>query len=135
MNLNEFVMAYELPIRLGFFFGVFGVMAVWELLRPRRRLQSSKAVRWANNLGLVFFNSVVVRLAFPTAAVGMAVLAGEQGWGVFNYVTAPFWMAVRVFAEQSPRSFWPWKLRRAFWMLGTFSWMSRKSSPSSPGMA
>ena len=94
MRLSEFILANELPIRLGFFFGVFGVMALWELISPRRRLRTSKAVRWINNLGLVFFNSFVLRLAFPAAAVGMAVFAAEQGWGLFNYFDTPLWLAV-----------------------------------------
>jgi sterol desaturase/sphingolipid hydroxylase (fatty acid hydroxylase superfamily) len=96
MDFNEFVMSNEVPIRLGFFFGLFGVMALWEVLAPRRALQTSKAVRWTNNLGLVFFNSFVLRLVFPAAAVGMAVFASEQGWGLFNYIDAPFLMAVVV---------------------------------------
>lgn len=94
MNLNDFVMANEMPIRLGFFFGIFVVMASWEKLGPRRRLQASKAVRWTNNLGLVVFNSFILRLAFPAAAVGMAVFAAQQGWGLFNYIEVPFWLAV-----------------------------------------
>ena len=93
-NLNDFIVSNELPIRLGFFFAVFALMALWELLRPRRRLQTSKAIRWANNLGLVFFNSVIVRVLFPAAAVGMAAFANAQGWGLFNYVQAPLWVAL-----------------------------------------
>jgi len=87
-------MANEVPIRLGFFFGIFAVMALWEIISPRRRLQASKTIRWANNLGLVFFNSFVLRLLFPAAAVGMAVFANDQGWGLFNYINVPFWVAV-----------------------------------------
>jgi len=94
MRFSDFVMTHELPIRLGFFFGIFAVMAIWEVITPRRRLQSAKAVRWVNNLGLVFFNSVVLRLVFPAAAVGMAVFASDQRWGLFNYIDAPFWVAV-----------------------------------------
>ena len=92
MNLRDFIMANEVPIRLGFFFGIFSVMALWELISPRRRLQTAKTVRWVNNLGLVFFNSLVLRLVFPAAAVGMAVFAGQQGWGLFNYTQAPYWV-------------------------------------------
>jgi sterol desaturase/sphingolipid hydroxylase (fatty acid hydroxylase superfamily) len=94
MDPNDFIMTNEMPIRLGFFLGVFAVMALWEMISPRRRLQTSKAVRWANNLGLVFFNSFILRLLFPAAAVGMAVFASEQGWGLFNYIDAPFQVAV-----------------------------------------
>ena len=94
MGLDDFVLANELPLRMGFFFGVFAVMALWEVLAPRRRLQRSKWVRWANNVGLVVFNSVVLRVLLPTAAVGMALFAAERGWGLFNYVSVPPWLAV-----------------------------------------
>jgi sterol desaturase/sphingolipid hydroxylase (fatty acid hydroxylase superfamily) len=94
VNFNDFILANEMPVRLGFFFGVLALMALWEFITPRRQPQASKAVRWANNLGLVFLNSFVLRLAFPAAAVGMAAFADEQGWGLFNYVNAPFWVAV-----------------------------------------
>jgi hypothetical protein len=30
MNLNDFIMVNEVPIRLGFFFGIFAVMAAWN---------------------------------------------------------------------------------------------------------
>jgi sterol desaturase/sphingolipid hydroxylase (fatty acid hydroxylase superfamily) len=85
MSFNELVVQNEMVIRLSFFFGIFAVMALWELVAPRRALTVSKAVRWANNLGLVFFNSFILRLIFPAAAVGMAAFASEQGWGIFNY--------------------------------------------------
>jgi hypothetical protein len=62
MNLNDFILANEVTIRLGFFFGVFAVMAVWEVLLPKRTLTVSKPMRWLNNLGLVFLNSIIIRL-------------------------------------------------------------------------
>lgn len=94
MNLTEIVMTHEVPIRLGFFFGIFAAMALWEFLAPRRRLTTSKPLRWTNNLGLVFLNSFVLRLLFPAAAVGMAAFAVKEGWGVFHYYQAPVWLAV-----------------------------------------
>ena len=94
MTFNDFIMTNEIPIRLGFFFGIFAVMTIWEIVSPRRHLRTSKIIRWTNNLGLVFFNSFVLRLLFPAAAVGVAVFASEQGWGLFNYMVAPFWVAV-----------------------------------------
>ena len=94
MDINELVVNNETSIRMGFFFGVLVFMAVWELIAPRRVLTVSKALRWANNLGLVFFNSLLLRLVFPAAAVGVAAFAAEQGWGLFNYYELPFWLAV-----------------------------------------
>lgn len=96
MNFNEMVLQNELVIRLGFFIGIFFIMAVWEVLAPRRALTVSKLLRWANNLGLVVLNSVLLRVIFPAAAVGMAAFAGEQGWGIFNYYSAPPAIAIIV---------------------------------------
>ncbi len=94
MPFDNFVMDHELTIRLGFFFGIFFVMALWELAAPRRKLLVSKSLRWANNLGLVFLNSVVLRLLFPAAAVGVAAFAAQHSWGILNFYTVPYGVAV-----------------------------------------
>ncbi|MFQ6023222.1 MAG: sterol desaturase family protein [Acidiferrobacterales bacterium] len=94
MNTSTFVITHETSIRLTFFFGIFAAMALWELVAPRRALTVSKALRWVNNLGVVFLNSVLLRVIFPAAAVGMAVFAREQGWGLFNYFETPYPVAV-----------------------------------------
>ena len=94
MTFDEFVMHNEVPIRLGFFFGIFAVMAAWEMVAPRRALSVSKAVRWVNNLGLVFLNSLIARLLFPAAAVGVAAFAAEHGWGLLNHYPLPFALSV-----------------------------------------
>ncbi len=87
-------MSHEVVIRLGFFFGILGIMALWELVAPRRIPRVSKMIRWINNLGVVFLNSFLLRLAFPAAAVGMAAFAQEHGWGLFNYFLTPYRIAV-----------------------------------------
>jgi sterol desaturase/sphingolipid hydroxylase (fatty acid hydroxylase superfamily) len=92
--MEQFLLANEAPVRLGFFVGIFALMGLWEVLAPRRRLQHSKSMRWISNIGLVVINSVTLRLLFPAAAVGAAVVAEEQGWGLFNFYTVPAWVAV-----------------------------------------
>ena len=94
MDINEFVMANEKTIRMSIFFGILIVMALWEVVAPRRALTVSKTIRWVNNLGLVFFNSFLLRVIFPAAAVGMATFANANGWGIFNYYEVPFWVTV-----------------------------------------
>ena len=93
-EINDFLLENEIQVRLGFFFGVFVVMALWEVVAPRRQLIIPKLQRWTNNLALVFLNSLLLRLLFPAAAVGMAVFANEQEWGIFNYYHVSFPVAV-----------------------------------------
>jgi len=89
-EINTFLIEHEILIRLSFFFGVFVIMAFWEILAPRRKLIVSKIMRWSNNLALVFLNSFILRVLFPTAAVGMAVFAKEEGWGIYHYYDISF---------------------------------------------
>ena len=75
-------MTREVLIRLSGFVPVFGLMASWELLAPRRRVATSKATRWLANLSLVGLNTLVVRWLFAAGAVGaasMAVTSARKG--------------------------------------------------------
>lgn len=93
--MTEFLLANEPTIRLVIFVGVLVVMALWEAMAPRRR-DITRIVRWTSNLGIVVVNTVVLRLVFPTAAVGFAAVAETQGWGLFNVFEAPTWVAFLV---------------------------------------
>lgn len=87
--MDTFLLSHEVPVRLGFFFGIFATMAMWEILAPRRALQQKKPLRWTNNLGLTVLNSILVRAIFPVAAVGVAGFAAERGMGVLNLFQVP----------------------------------------------
>ena len=84
----------KLLIRLGFFFGILVVMFLWELIAPRRPLTTSKITRWFSNLGLVLIDSIVVRLVFPTALAGIALLVQQRGWGLFNQFELPYLLKI-----------------------------------------
>jgi sterol desaturase/sphingolipid hydroxylase (fatty acid hydroxylase superfamily) len=92
--LEEFVLQREALLRLGCFAGVFAVMLLWENAAPRRSLTVPRLQRWTHNLGLLLLNSLVLRLLFPAAAVGIAYSAGSMGWGLFNHVALPYWLEV-----------------------------------------
>jgi sterol desaturase/sphingolipid hydroxylase (fatty acid hydroxylase superfamily) len=94
MDFEQFVLSNEPAIRLGFFVGIFVLIALWELMAPQRVLTVSKTIRWCSNLGLVVLNTVLVRLMFPLAAVGMAAFSATDGWGLLNHFSVPFWVAV-----------------------------------------
>ena len=89
-------MSIEIIIRLIAFIGVFLIIALWENKQPRRPLTLNKTKRWLNNLGLVVVNTIILRLVFPSAAVGMAALASEQGWGILNQVSLGFGLSVAI---------------------------------------
>ena len=94
MAFSAVITQYETGIRLTFYFGVFGLMAVWELLAPKRSLTVSKSMRWINNLGLVFLNTLILRLLFPAAAVGVAIFATNSGWGLLNHFRISYPLAI-----------------------------------------
>jgi len=87
-------MENEAFIRLGFFFGVLIIMAIWELLWPRRVLTMSKLTRWLSNLGIVVIDSFILRLLFPVLAIGVAMTGQENNWGLLNNIQLPYWLSV-----------------------------------------
>ena len=91
--MADFILSNEPVIRLGFFIGIFALMACWEVLAPRRKPLYGRLRRWPSNLGIVVLNTLLLRLLFPAAAVGAALLAERGGWGLFNYYRLPFWLA------------------------------------------
>jgi sterol desaturase/sphingolipid hydroxylase (fatty acid hydroxylase superfamily) len=90
----EVTSQYEPYIRLGAFGGVFLAMAIWEVAGPRRPQTIGRHVRWPSNLGIVALDALLVRLVFPTTAVGLALVADTRGWGLFHLVALPTWIAV-----------------------------------------
>jgi sterol desaturase/sphingolipid hydroxylase (fatty acid hydroxylase superfamily) len=85
---------YELHTRLGVFLSVFALLAIWEIVGPRRRQTADRRTRWSSNLGIVVLDAVLVRLVFPLTAVGFALWIEERGWGVFNLLAFPHWFTV-----------------------------------------
>lgn len=87
-------MTAETALRLGAFFGIFLVMALWERGTPVRALTVSRPRRWATNWAISVLDAVLVRLLFGAAAAGAAIDAAAGGWGLFNRVALPGWLEV-----------------------------------------
>ena len=84
-------MNVDLIIRISAFVGIFAVMAVWEMMAPRRQWNTAKAKRWVVNLAIVGFNSLLTRVLFASGALGAAILAGQGEVGFFNQLNWPWW--------------------------------------------
>jgi sterol desaturase/sphingolipid hydroxylase (fatty acid hydroxylase superfamily) len=92
--MREAWLSYEPLIRLSAFAGVFAVLAIWEFVGPRRKQLIARRWRWPNNLGVVAVNTMLIRVLFPTTAVGLALIAQARGYGLFNVTPVPAWLAV-----------------------------------------
>jgi sterol desaturase/sphingolipid hydroxylase (fatty acid hydroxylase superfamily) len=87
----DWLLMNEQQIRLTFFFGILCLVAFWEILAPRRKLNQSKGIRWYSNLGIVVINTLLIRLVFPFVATGFAVIVAENQWGLFHQIDLPYW--------------------------------------------
>ena len=92
--MRDALLSYGQYIRLAAFCGVFALMAAWEFIGPRRSQTFGRGWRWPNNLGVVAADTLLVRILFPTTAVGMALVAEAHGLGLFNVVQLPPWFGV-----------------------------------------
>ena len=92
--MSDMLLANEPLIRLLVFAGIFAAMTAWEILSPRREQQQGRGTRWPSNVGVVVLDTVLVRLVFPTTAVGLALLAEARGWGLLHALDLPLWASV-----------------------------------------
>ncbi len=92
-------MENELTLRLTVFLGLFLLFAIAEALAPRKPRSQPRVRRWLTNVSLTVLNTLLLRaLAFglPLLAVGAAIDAGAQGWGLFNALEWPSWIEIVV---------------------------------------
>jgi sterol desaturase/sphingolipid hydroxylase (fatty acid hydroxylase superfamily) len=83
----------EGTLRLTVFVALFGALALAEATAPRRVRALPRRARWPANLGLSVLGALLVRLLLPTAAVGLAELARQRGWGLLHQLALPDWAA------------------------------------------
>jgi sterol desaturase/sphingolipid hydroxylase (fatty acid hydroxylase superfamily) len=94
--MTDLLLTNEPWVRLAAFSGVFAAMAVWELWLPRRQPTIGRGRRWPANLGVVALDTLIVRILFPAAAVGVALACEARGWGLLNWLGAPLLISVPV---------------------------------------
>lgn len=82
------VIPSEAAIRIAAFLAIFVSMTIFELWSPRLERPemhgAMKSRRWFANLSMVVISSLVLRVAFPAAAVGAALFAETRDWGLLR---------------------------------------------------
>jgi len=76
------------------YFGVIIVLSLLEWVVPRRSPGDTLRIRWVGNIGLGILDAILLRALFPLVGVAWAALCSERGWGMFNQVSVPTWLAL-----------------------------------------
>jgi sterol desaturase/sphingolipid hydroxylase (fatty acid hydroxylase superfamily) len=92
--MSDNLLPNELLVRLAAFAGMFAAMAAWEIHAPRRDQKLGRRLRWPGNIGIVVLDAILVRLVFPTTAVGLALVAESREWGLFHALNLPEWASL-----------------------------------------
>ncbi len=85
----------ETAVRLTMFLGLFALFAALEAWAPRRARRVPRQGRWITNLSITVLNTLTLRalaIFLPLLAVGAAVDASAQGWGLLNQTAWPLWI-------------------------------------------
>ena len=85
------LVANEGPLRLSAFAAVLALLLALQWLRPLRGDGRGQR-RQATNLLLIALDTVLLRLAFPVLAVGLALQFEAQGFGLLPRLGLPFWL-------------------------------------------
>ncbi len=84
-------------LRLAIFLGLLALFAALEEWAPRRARVQPRSGRWVTNITFTVLNTLALRamaIGVPLLAVGAAVDAAANGWGLFNALDWP--LAVEV---------------------------------------
>ncbi|MFQ5985654.1 MAG: sterol desaturase family protein [Alphaproteobacteria bacterium] len=92
--MDDVILNNQTFVRLGVFAAILALMIAWEWAAPRRQRTAMRRARWPSNLAIVALNTFLVRLVFPTAAVALALIVEERGWGLLNNLALPTWLKV-----------------------------------------
>ena len=94
--MTDYILNNETSLRMGIFLSILLTMMLAEYLFPRKQRALPRARRWTSNLLLIAIDSVFVKLVFPIVAVGAAIMAEQNGWGLLSQTDLPLWAEVTI---------------------------------------
>jgi len=85
---------YQQYIYTDVYFAVLAAMLFLEIIYPLRNSKHSLLIRWTSNISLGLFGTFLQKFLMPVVAVTFAIYVKQQGWGLFNLVAVPGWIAI-----------------------------------------
>lgn len=110
----------DAALRLGIFAAVFVLLACAESFWPRRRQPLPRRQRWPGHFALQVVSALLLRVVFPSAAVGLAMQVQALGWGLFNLwpvsavpavVLSLLLLDMGIYGQHVASHRWPWLWR------------------------
>lgn len=94
--VSSLLATHEAWLRAGIFLLVLTALAAAEARWPRRGRSLPRRRRWPANIAMVVLGAVLVRLALPVAATGVALAAERHGFGLLHWGGFPDGIAIVV---------------------------------------
>lgn len=85
----------DATLRVAITLGLLALFFVLEVLAPARR-SALTPTRLARQFSLAIVSAVSARLALGGGLAGIALLAHNRGWGLFNVITIDNWLAIGI---------------------------------------
>ncbi len=86
--------------RIAIFLGTLGILFFLERWVPKRKWNYPQNFRYVRNFGLLFISQLLVKYLLPFSVGGVAILAQQKSWGLFNLleINTPwlYWTTVAV---------------------------------------
>src|SRR6056297_1310668 len=83
----------EAFIRFGIFLGLLLLFSILESIYPRRERVYPRKFRWPNNLAVLATGSLLSRALPALLPISAALMAAQQGFGLFHVAALPGWAA------------------------------------------
>ncbi|MGE0175021.1 MAG: sterol desaturase family protein [Oligoflexales bacterium] len=87
------ILEAETLLRLVVFTGILAAMLGAEHMRPFKPIRQPKLRHDTRNFALLMIGSGIAKLFMPMSVAGLAVLAEDRGWGLFNLLELNRWYA------------------------------------------
>ncbi|HRW28786.1 MAG: sterol desaturase family protein [Alphaproteobacteria bacterium] len=89
----DFLVEHEQVIRVGVFLAILVLLSGLEFLIPLAKRRLSRPTQWFTNLVIVLLDNLTLKIVFPLLAAGVAKYANDNGYGLFNIISAPYWVS------------------------------------------
>ncbi len=93
------LLEHESNLRLGFFLGIFVIIALMEWQWPRRGQEALRSKRWLDNLSLLALAALLMRLILPLGLATLALHFQQAHIGLFNqpnFLINDYWLVLAI---------------------------------------